>query len=430
MNKMKTAANEEAENSAPTVLERSQHPISRRDIDPDALKVLYRLYRNGFKAYLVGGAVRDLLLGKKPKDFDVVTDAHPGQVKKLFSNCFLIGRRFRLAHIRFRGGNIIEVATFRKEPEEDAEVESDPNNTFGTPREDAFRRDLTINALFYDISNFSIIDYVGGLKDMEDRRACIIGDPDVRYREDPVRIWRVIRHAARIDFSIEHHSSDEIKKNRDLLATASGARLFEELNKDLSSGYLYPVLGLLRQYEILPLLLGDAGRLLQEDTEPVKGILDLLRIVDMQAGSRHGLSNEIVLSLLFWPWAQRIIRDETSEIGDIFAVLHERLQASGMTVTVPKSLKMNITQILAIVDRMFTAMDTGRMRWSLKKRSRYNDASLVFHLLHKGELSDARDPFGDVFQEKYPSSGTTAGRRRRYPRRRRRKAKPAPETTT
>ncbi|MRR14779.1 CCA tRNA nucleotidyltransferase, partial [archaeon] len=284
------------------------------------------------------------------------------------------------------------------------------------------------NALFYDISNFSIIDYVGGLKDMDDRRACIIGDPCVRFREDPVRVWRVIRHAARIGFSIENHTSEEINRNRDLIITASGARLFEELNKDLSSCYLYPVLDLLRQYEILPLLLGDAGKLLQEDSEPVRGILGLLHIVDTQADSGHGLSNEIVLSLLLWPWAQAVIREETREGGDIFAILHERLQTSGMTVTVPKSLKMNITQILAIVDRMFTAMDTGRMRWSLKKRSRYNDASLVFHLLHKGELSEARDPFGSIFQEKYPSSGTTPGKRRRYPRRRRRKPKPAPET--
>ena len=162
----------------PFILPRSSHCISRKDIDPDALKVLYRLSRNGFKAYLVGGAVRDFLLGKRPKDFDVATDARPGQIKKLFANCFLIGKRFRLAHIRFKGGKIIEVATFRREPEVTEEGETDHNNTFGTPMEDAFRRDITINALFYDIRTFSIIDYVGGLEDISQKRVCIIGDAD------------------------------------------------------------------------------------------------------------------------------------------------------------------------------------------------------------------------------------------------------------
>lgn len=204
----------------PVVLARSKHPISRRDIDPDALKVLYRLARKGHKAYLVGGAVRDLLLGKRPKDFDVATDARPGQVKKLFANCFLIGRRFRLAHIRFRGGKIIEVATFRKEPDPSEEQQADPHNTFGSPAEDAFRRDITINALFYDISTFSIIDYVGGLDDIANRRVCIIGDPSTRYVEDPVRMWRVLRHAARHQFFIDHGTADAIRANRYLLGAA------------------------------------------------------------------------------------------------------------------------------------------------------------------------------------------------------------------
>ncbi|MGC9325572.1 MAG: hypothetical protein ACP5G0_12590, partial [Desulfomonilia bacterium] len=238
------------------ILHRSDHRISRKDIDPDALKVLYRLFRNGHKAYLVGGAVRDLLLGRKPKDFDVVTDARPGQIKKLFANSFLIGRRFRLAHIRFRGGKIIEVATFRREPEEDAETLTDRNNTFGTPVEDAFRRDITINALFYDISNFSIIDYVGGLTDIELKRVCIIGDPDTRYREDPVRMWRVIRHAARQGFSIEEETADSIESNKALLSTCSGARLFEELNKDLTTGFASPIFSHACRYSILGYVLG------------------------------------------------------------------------------------------------------------------------------------------------------------------------------
>ncbi|HPX51533.1 MAG TPA: hypothetical protein PLR49_13970, partial [Deltaproteobacteria bacterium] len=177
---MTTAAPNTMDSSGPVILRRAEHPVSRRDIDPDALKVLYRLYRNGFKAYLVGGAVRDLLLGKRPKDFDVVTDARPAQVKKLFSNCMLIGRRFRLAHIRFKGGKIIEVATFRKEPDEECTENTDPNTSFGTPEEDAFRRDITINALFYDIADFSIIDYTGGLEDLRSGLVRMIGSPHER----------------------------------------------------------------------------------------------------------------------------------------------------------------------------------------------------------------------------------------------------------
>src|SRR5512134_2156704 len=192
----------------PTIVPRSSHAISRRDIDPDALKVLYRLHEHNFVAYLVGGSVRDLLLGRRPKDFDIGTSAHPYQIKKLFRNCWIIGRRFRLAHVRF-GPKAIEVATFRRhvlpgtenEPATAGEPVAEPepsdllirhDNTFGTPEEDAFRRDFTINALFYDIATFSVIDYVGGIDDLHARVIRCIGDPDVRFREDPVRMLRAI----------------------------------------------------------------------------------------------------------------------------------------------------------------------------------------------------------------------------------------------
>src|SRR5512135_664782 len=200
----------------PLVIPRSEHPISRRNIDPDALRVLYRLKEAGFTAYLVGGSVRDLLLGRRPKDFDLGTSAHPYQVKRLFRNCFIIGRRFRLAHVKF-GQKVIEVATFRRQvPAGEAEeaapaaapLEQDApgappgrdllihrDNTFGTPEEDAFRRDFTINALAYDIATFSIIDYVGGLEDLRAKVVRSIGDPDERYREDPVRMLRAIAFA-------------------------------------------------------------------------------------------------------------------------------------------------------------------------------------------------------------------------------------------
>ena len=272
----------------PRIVPRENHPISRRDIDPDALKVLYRLRQFDHIACLVGGSVRDLLLGRRPKDFDIGTSAHPYQVKKLFRNCWIIGRRFRLAHVKF-GSKVIEVATFRRQLAPGEEVvqdgvpahvlpaagEASPldvapaepalaavsdhlvsarepdvaasartasehlihrDNTFGTPEEDAFRRDFTINALFYDIATFSIIDYVGGLDDLEARVVRSIGDPDVRLREDPVRMIRAIALAARLDFSIEPGLLAAIRTHRREIAKSSPARLIEEYYKILRAG--------------------------------------------------------------------------------------------------------------------------------------------------------------------------------------------------
>ena len=176
-------------------------------IDEEALKILYRLNRHGFLAYLVGGSVRDLLLGKTPKDFDIATNAHPQQIRDLFRNSRMIGRRFRLVHIFFKGGKVVEVSTFRSQSEfeetENEEGEIVRTESFGTPEEDALRRDITINGLFYNIADFSIIDCVGGMEDL--RRGIIrtIGDPNERFKQDPVRMIRVIRHAARTGFAID-----------------------------------------------------------------------------------------------------------------------------------------------------------------------------------------------------------------------------------
>jgi len=236
----------------PVIVPRAEHPISRRDIDADALKVLYRLQEGGYTAYLVGGSVRDLLLSRRPKDFDIGTSAHPYQVKKLFRNCWVIGRRFRLAHVRF-GLKAIEVATFRKNIPAGSEAEPSEappsphatdggdllikhDNTFGTPEEDAFRRDFTINALFYDIANFSIIDYVGGLQDLKDGLIRCIGDPNERFQEDPVRMLRAIVMASRLGFRMDEPVVKAIATHRQLMATASPARLIEEYYKILRSG--------------------------------------------------------------------------------------------------------------------------------------------------------------------------------------------------
>ena len=264
----------------PTVVPRSEHAISRRDIDSDALKVLYRLHEHNYVAYLVGGSVRDLLLQRRPKDFDIGTSAHPHQVKKLFRNCWIIGRRFRLAHVKF-GNHTIEVATFRRlidasgvTPEAEAalqipsdearepdaiSIDADGNtleadarprsqrraedhliqrdNTYGTPEEDAFRRDFTVNALFYDIGTYSIIDYTGGLQDLDARVIRCIGDPEVRFLEDPVRMLRAVVLAARLEFSIDEESLEAIFAHKHEIARSAAPRLLEEYYKILRSGH-------------------------------------------------------------------------------------------------------------------------------------------------------------------------------------------------
>ena len=240
--------------TVPVVVPRAGHAISRKSIDPDALKVLYRLHQNNYAAYLVGGSVRDLLLGRRPKDFDIGTNAHPYQVKRLFRNCWIIGRRFRLAHVR-SGTKAIEVATFRRQlsaaelaaPEEpgegivvdelgDVDRMIHRDNTFGTPEEDAFRRDFTVNALFYDIADFSIIDFTGGLRDLEARVIRCIGDPTERFQEDPVRMIRAVSMASRLDFGIDPPIDAAIAAHRGDLARSAPARLIEEIYKLLRAG--------------------------------------------------------------------------------------------------------------------------------------------------------------------------------------------------
>jgi poly(A) polymerase len=217
------------------VLERHEHPISRRDIDPNVLKILYRLINADYVAYLVGGGVRDLMIGLRPKDFDIATSAHPHQIRALFRNSRLIGRRFRLVHVFF-GPHNIEVATFRQMSEslegDDPIIHHD--NTFGTPEEDAFRRDFTVNGLFYDPRTFRVIDFVGGVGDLRDRLIRTIGEPELRMREDPVRMIRAVRLAAKLDFEIEPVTQRAIEGCAPDLTKASVPRLVEEIYRTLS----------------------------------------------------------------------------------------------------------------------------------------------------------------------------------------------------
>lgn len=219
----------------PVVYERKSHCISRKNIDPDALKVLYRLSKLGYTAYLVGGGVRDLLMGRIPKDFDVGTSARPNEVRHAFKNCFLIGRRFRLAHIRFAAGKVIETATFRRNSQTVGEIIEHAaegpfeDNTFGTPETDAYRRDFTVNGLFYDIKDFSVIDYVGGMKDLEKKIIRSIGDPMIRFQEDPVRMMRAIKFSSRLGFKIEKNTLAAIKKYHSSILNAAVPRVCEEV---------------------------------------------------------------------------------------------------------------------------------------------------------------------------------------------------------
>jgi len=276
----------------PIVRPRSAHPISRDAIDPEALKVLYRLKSTGYRACLVGGSVRDLLMGRTPKDFDIGTDARPEEVRAIFRNCRIIGRRFRLAHILFRGGKVVEVATFRGRPQvpegdQPADLLVTSDNTWGTPEEDAERRDFTINGLFYDIADFSVIDWVGGLDDLEAGLVRAIGDPDVRFREDPVRMLRAVEFATRLSFAITPRDYEAILAHRKELARSATPRVTEELAAMLRGGQSLPTFLLLREMGLLDVLLPElSAELRRIDPEHAAGaghfFWTLLEVLDAE----------------------------------------------------------------------------------------------------------------------------------------------------
>jgi poly(A) polymerase len=287
---------------------RSEHSISRKDLDPDALDVLYRLSRQGYTAYLVGGGVRDLLLGQRPKDFDVGTDAHPREIKRIFRNCFLVGRRFRLAHIRF-GDKVIETSTFRRPPPPDEETEhvagdsllQHRDNTFGSPEEDAQRRDFTINALFYDIRTFSVIDHVGGLADLDLRIIRSIGDPNVRFREDPVRMIRAVRFASRLGFTIESHTYEAIRRHHREITRAAAPRLFEEVQRLFPFRKAEPAFRLLRETGLLHCLLPEVDAYVSASGDMESPFWRYLAALDSRATTTPDPSDSLRLATLLYP---------------------------------------------------------------------------------------------------------------------------------
>ena len=399
---------------APRIIPRKQHPISRKNIDREALKVLYRLRDAGHVAYLVGGGVRDLYLGKTPKDFDISTNARPGQLRKVFRNSRLIGRRFRLVQVFFPGVKIIEVSTFRCRSEYDingaANGESDAvlaaNNTFGTPSDDAFRRDLTINALFYSIENHSIIDFVGGVQDLEDGIIRIVGQPERRITRDPARMMRVIRHAARNDFAIEQETWEAIIKHRDKLMLCPISRIRDELMRDLRSGASSPWTKLALDSGLFEVLFPFYIPALQSKKNEAsrKLLFDIQASVDRLHNLKVPLPDQILLSLLLAPWAlhEFDLLNKSCKGGEFHRLL--RQVRNGLDeilgpMSIKKSHKENIAlQLVNLPQFTRFAKDNNWPKW-LKRKSYYKDCDLFFRI-----FCEARD--GQVIPRNILSEAT------------------------
>ena len=346
--------NEDYESHAGTVFrERADHTVSRNSIDPDALRVLYRLSRAGHVAYLVGGGVRDLLLGRRPKDFDIGTDAHPQQIKKLFRNCFLIGRRFRLAHIRF-GTKVIETSTFRRQPDA-ASLEAPPSadimhhrdNTFGTPVEDARRRDFTVNGLFYDIRTFKVIDHVGGLADIERRIIRSIGDPGLRFREDPVRMLRAVRFAARLGFTIEPETWSAILRHHVEIQKASPPRVLEEISRLFAFGSAEKAFRLLRESRMLMDLFPEIEAYFAGGGE-VEEYWRFLAELDRRDGVTDAPPPmSLLFGVLLYPLFEARVRALESSGGRpvLLAVAHEIVEPIATRFTMPRHVFFRVVHM-------------------------------------------------------------------------------------
>ena len=445
----------------PTIVPRAQHAISRRDIDSAALKVLYKLHEHNYVAYLVGGSVRDLLLNRKPKDFDIGTSAHPHQVKKLFRNCWIIGRRFRLAHVKF-GPKTIEVATFRRqvaasELTVEAEIgDPDPDqivgpgerlppdddqmaqarrpssrdhlihrdNTYGTPEEDAFRRDFTVNALFYDIGTFAIIDYVNGLADLDARLIRCIGDPEVRFLEDPVRMLRAVVLAARLQFTIDEPILEAIAVHRHAIGHSAPARLLEEYYKILRSGHALEAMRQLRDTRLMKEITPE----LAAGSDAVwDSVAALDRFRSRFEAAPDSLTNAILAGTLLYPLGLAGRRQRFSADGS------ERRIELGMLPIARRDVE-RLHQILALQPRLLDINAPHRTQRALLHRSVIEEAFtwLEIHgdhpdvIAHWRDLQTQRD-FTHIPQPAASDSEGPSYRSRRRRRRRRRRPYASPE---
>jgi poly(A) polymerase len=363
------------ERHAGTGLVRHPAALDESRIDADAAKVVRRLERSGFQAYLVGGCVRDLLLGGKPKDFDIATSARPEDVRALFRNCRFIGRRFRLAHVLFAGGKVVEVATFRRSPQtEVVEVSDDDaadatdatddllirsDNVFGDAHEDAIRRDFTINALFYDLDRREVLDWCGGMADIARRTIHTIGDPIVRFREDPVRILRAIKFAARLDLGIEPDVYDAMVACREELARAARARIFEEILRLMRGGAAHRSMWLLWEMGAMAILLPELAAFIDDEEATGGGaarVWKRLDLIDSKIKHRGTAPNDIVLwsALLAEPLAEA-----TAGSPDRVQATLEFLEPVIERIAMPRRIADAMRRIMAMLPRLAQGK-TGR----------------------------------------------------------------------
>ena len=442
----------------PAVVPRDQHSLSRSQIDPDALKVLYRLHQQEHVSYLVGGSVRDLLLGRRPKDYDIGTSAQPHQVKRLFRNCWIIGRRFRLAHVRF-GDKTIEVATFRRQltPAERVEAEAKaaaeaaeaaaaprvegerrrrrppvaPDNTYGTPEQDAFRRDFTVNALFYDIGTFSIIDYTGGLRDLQDKVIRCIGDPEERFEEDPVRMWRAVVMAARLGFRIDPPIDAALATHRGLLARAAPARLIEEFYKLLRTGSAEDAFRMMSERKLLEPLSPELQTGATDRLWHSLAALDSYR--RLSADAPPALTNPILLGSLLVPLEHSVLTTRPAPVRE-GELLREPPLMLGMLPLARRDVE-RLRHLLALQRRMLDPDLSPRTQRGLLHRAAFPDA-LTWLEVH-GDDPEALERWQTLAAGATPptvdeaAAGAEVGDqpRRRRRRRRRGRRRPAGQTT-
>ena len=410
----------------PRVIPRAEHPISRQHVSPNALRVLYRLREGGYQAFLVGGCLRDLMLDVEPKDFDVATSARPEEVKRLFRNCRLIGRRFRLAHVFF-GRDIIEVATFRaasapsqgEEPDDDpdilpevgasedndavdAQAEADAeaaftdteqddvdrvldvqgrilrDNTYGTVEEDVWRRDFTCNALYYNIEDFSLWDYVGGMQDIAARRLKLIGDPEQRYREDPVRMLRAARFEAKLGFTLDPATEAPISELRHLLTQVPAARLFDETLKLFLTGHGERSLAVLRRRGLLAVLYPGVDRYLAQHPDSLVEQLLVAGLANTDARVAAGKAvtpTFLFTLLLYGPIAAYIEKQAPERWGDVGTILEAcdaALRDAHQRVTIPKRFAFGVRDMFALQPQL--EQPRGRRTLRLLEQTRFRAA--------------------------------------------------------
>lgn len=394
------------------IIPRDDHSISRKNISPSALKVMYRLENAGFKAYLVGGCIRDLLLGIQPKDFDIATDAHPEQVHKLFSNSRLIGRRFKLVHVLF-GREMIEVATFRGSNNDSAAQQQTAegmltrDNVYGTIEEDAVRRDFTANALYYSATDFKIYDFCDSLNDISKKTLRLIGDPEERYREDPVRMLRAMRFAEKLQFSIETQAEDKIHELSHLMSMVAPARLFDEVIKLFVSGYGENLFERLLDNGLFKAMFPAVEHTLDrsEHDRYHDFIYAALANTDRRIQQEKPITPAFLYAALLWPEVHRLWHKKLAEGLSDFPALqqagHLAIESQLPHVMIPKRFILMMREIWEMQIRL--SKNNERKALVLITQPRFR-AGYDFLLLREqsGEIRSGLGEWWTQFQVKHP----------------------------